>query len=108
MSIEVVAAQPLKGVLAVRGITNREFARKHNFSAAFVGRVNNGRCAPTPRFRAAAVEETGLSEAELFRDDAVQAAARRLVEQAVASGLPATVDDPESLRRIATIMRAAS
>jgi hypothetical protein len=106
--IEVITPHPAKGILVMLGKTHRAIGERHNFSPAFIGRCLNGRAAVTPRLRAALVAETGLPESELFLDDAVQAAAQRLVARAVADGLPATVNDAETLRRIAGLMRAAS
>ena len=61
--------QPPKGILALRRITNRQLARELGCTPEWVGRVLNGYVRPPDRFKAAVVELTGASEAELFREE---------------------------------------
>jgi transcriptional regulator with XRE-family HTH domain len=63
------APQPAKGALAMARIRNTEVARHLDCSAAWVGRVLNGRERPPRKFREGVAELLGRPEHELFRHD---------------------------------------
>lgn len=59
--------QPIKAVLAMRRLTVVGVARRLGVSALWLGRVINGRDAPSQRIRQALTEHLGVAEGELFR-----------------------------------------
>lgn len=61
--------QPVKGVLALRRITNRQVAASFDppITEHYVGRVLNGQENPSPRFRLALACLLGMPEEALFR-----------------------------------------
>jgi transcriptional regulator with XRE-family HTH domain len=63
------APQPAKGALAMARIPNTEVARHLDCSAAWVGRVLNGRERPPRKFREGVAELLGCPEHELFHQE---------------------------------------
>jgi hypothetical protein len=62
-------AQPAKGQLALRRITNRRVAHLYGCSEAFVGRILNGYVRPPLRFRSFLSALLEVPEAQLFHTD---------------------------------------
>ncbi len=60
---------PVKGVLALRRITNRQIAIALAMSEIDVGRLINARQKATPRFRATVARLLREPESSLFRDE---------------------------------------
>ncbi len=60
-----VRPTPIKTTSALLGITQREFARQSGINYQTVGRIYNGRRAPTPAFTEAAERILGMPADEI-------------------------------------------
>ena len=99
---------PVKIELARRGETQRQCAAAIGVSAGSLNLVLNGHMAPWPALRDRLAEYLGCPADTLFSGDALRTAAADLVQRtAVDRGLPAEVDDPAVLQRVATIVGEA-
>lgn len=70
--------QPAYWILRQRGIHHAEICRLTGQSSGYVSMVLNGSMAPTPSFVNAVVEFLGLTSAELFTDELIEAVRGRI------------------------------
>jgi transcriptional regulator with XRE-family HTH domain len=108
----------VKGILAARGISNRQLAEQLGVSETYIGRILNGYVHPVPAGVSKRVADLlGLPAEDLFhsgepscgRPVTVETDLAAFVEASrLAQGLPPRVTDPAMLAKVASILASAA